>query len=186
MGKALATACLVTASFVAAACQPMYAEKADPLKDPSRVKPPKVVTTEPELPFVNACDVNFSAKPIKQRQAVQSQTLTTQGNASLQPTITAPVRPSTPATIQTVQDAIAKYREALIKDPYNAEATLKLALAYDRVLRKGCALALLRRLDSLASSPTFQPDAEPMVDLVVQNPHWFRPYHDDAVKAVGR
>lgn len=186
MGKALAAVLVVSACSLFTACTPMYGETADPLKNPSKVKPPKVVTTDPELPFVEECSVNFSAKPTKQRQTTQSQSLTVQANASLQPTIATPARPATPAGIQSVQDAITKYREALIKDPYNAEATLKLALAYDRVLRKGCALAMLRRLDALASNPTFQPHAVPMVDLVEQNPHWFRPYRNDAVKAAGR
>jgi light-regulated signal transduction histidine kinase (bacteriophytochrome) len=81
---------------------------------------------------------------------------------------------------------IDSYRRALLSDPYNAEATLKLALAYDRVLRKGCALAMLRRLETLAANPTLQPEAEPMIQLVVANPHWFKPYHGDALRAVGQ
>lgn len=187
MGKALVAVLVVSACSLFTACKPMYGETADPLKNPTKVKPPKVVASaEPALPFVEECSVNFSAKPTKQRQTAHSQSLTVQANASLQPAIATPARPATPGGVQSVQDAITKYREALIKDPYNAEATLKLALAYDRVLRKGCALAMLRRLDSLASNPTFQPHAEPMVDLVEQNPHWFRPYHNDAVKAAGR
>ena len=36
-----------------------------------------------------------------------------------------------------IRESIDKYRNALLKDPYNSEATLKLALAYDKVYRKG-------------------------------------------------
>ena len=59
------------------------------------------------------------------------------------------------AQVGLVRDAIDKYRLALQKDPYNADATLKLAVAYDKVLHKGCALAMLKRLASLASNPKF-------------------------------
>ena len=55
-----------------------------------------------------------------------------------------------PATAgNAVKDAVDKYRNALTKDPYNPEATVKLAEAYDLVQRKGCALAMLRRLATL-------------------------------------
>ena len=181
MGKALAVACLALA-----ACQPMYQHKPERLKNPPGQTPKGGVATtagEPTPVFVEDCTVNFSAPPAKKRKEQASQTETAAGNTAL-PASSA--RPATPAGVQSVTTAIAHYRQALIDDPYNAEATLQLALAYDRVLRKGCALAMLRRLDALAANPTFQPDAEPMVELVVQNPHWFRPYHNDAVKAAGR
>jgi hypothetical protein len=182
MGKALALACL----FVAA-CQPMYKNKPEILKNPPRHPAPKVVITEPDPTFVDDCDVDFSAPAIapRTRKTTQSQQLTSNANTALQPSLGAQ-RPSTPTTVQSVTTALDTYRQALISDPYNAEATLKLALAYDRLLRKGCALALLRRLDTLASHQQFEKDAEPMVELVVQNPHWFKPYHRDALKAVGR
>ncbi len=178
---------LVSLCSLVAACQPMYKEKAEPLKAP----PQRIRRAQPEPPpvetaFVETCDVNFTAKPTNKRETSKAQQLTVQANAALQPTITAPTRPSAPATIQSVQDAITMYREALIKDPYNAEATLKLALAYDRLLRKGCALAMLRRLATLETHPLFHDDAEPMVELVEQNPHWFPPYYRAALQAVGR
>lgn len=182
MGKALAIACLVFA-----ACQPMYKDKAETLKNPpKRNQPVVVVGPEPEPTFVDACDVDFSAPPVKssKRRLSQSQQQTSNGNAALQPVLTA--RPTTATSVKSASDAVDLYRKALVADPYNAEATLKLALAYDRLLRKGCALALLRRLDSLASNGTLDPHATPMVDLVVQNPHWFKPYHSEALKAVGR
>lgn len=177
MGKALVTACLLVA-----ACQPMYEKK------PERMKAPAVVKhDEPPPPpdvYVDDCDVNFTAPPARSRKPAVSQTLTQAGDSSLQTAAQKP-RKTTPAMTAT-RDAIDKYSQALVADPYNAEATLKLALAYDRVYRKGCALAMLRRLDNLASSPTFEPVAKPFVEQIVQNPHWFSPYHRDALKAVGR
>jgi len=186
MGKALVAACTLFTALAATGCQGMYDHKAETLKTPPRRPPPKVVITEEQPTFVDACNVNFSGTPTKKRQAPASQQLTAAGNSSLQNATPTSARPATSSSVKAIQDAIDKYRQALQRDPYNAEATLKLALAYDRVLRKGCALALLHRLETLASNPTFQPDAEPMVDLVVQNPHWFQPYGNDALKAVGK
>lgn len=164
----------------------LYSGPAERKKDPRPIKRPTVVETEADPTFVDTCNVDFTAKPTKQRQVTTSQQLTVQGNASLQTAGTTGARPTSPPAVQAAQAAIEKYREALIKDPYNAQATLKLALAYDRVLRKGCALAMLRRLDGLASNQTFEAEAVPMVDLIQQNPHWFKPYHGDALKAAGR
>lgn len=165
----------------------MYKDKAEVLKNPPKKAGPTVVVgPEPEPTFVDACNVNFSAPATKKRSVQASQQQTSHANAKLQSSQPGTPRPTTASSVKSVADAIDTYRQALISDPYNAEATLRLALAYDRVLRKGCALALLRRLDSLASNATFQRDAEPMVDLVAQNPHWFKPYHGEALKAVGR
>ena len=182
MGKALVAACLVFAS----ACQPIYGDKAATLKNPPIHRAPKVVVIDDEPTFIDACDVDFSAPPVKKRQAPASQQATVAGNSALQNSQPGTPRPATAQSVSTIVTAIDNYRRALLSDPYNAEATLKLALAYDRVLRKGCALAMLRRLDTLASNPTFQPHADPMIQLVVANPHWFAPYHNDALKAVGQ
>jgi len=165
----------------------MYKNKAETLKNPPKRNGPAVVVgPEPAPTFLDACDVNFSGPPIKRSKHMlsHSQKQTSNANAALQPSLAA--RPTTASSVKSVSDAIDLYRNALLSDPYNAEATLKLALAYDRLLRKGCALAMLRRLDSIASNGKLDPYATPMVDLVVQNPHWFKPYHSEALKAVGR
>lgn len=179
MGKALVAACLL---FAAAACQPMYEKKAETLRNPKSVRPPP---PEPvaEVQYVDDCTVDFSGKVVKQRQTPAAAKLVVEGDTSLQ--AAAKSAPTTPTGATAIQHAIDRYSEALRKDPYNAEATLKLALAYDHVLRKGCALAMLRRLEGLASNQLFEKDAEPMVQQVVNNPHWFRAYHNDALKAVG-
>jgi hypothetical protein len=183
MGKALVTACLLLA-----ACQSMYGEKPVPLKNPVPHKPPTGTTvgTADPIPYVDQCNVNFTAPPLpdKKREIKTSVQLTLAGDSALQ-TAPAPT-PITPVVVSSTQQAIDRYREALVKDPYNAEATLKLALAYDRVLRKGCVLALMHRLDALASAAPFDKQARPMIDLVEQNPHWFGPYHREALAAAGR
>jgi hypothetical protein len=80
--------------------------------------------------------------------------------------------------------SIENYSDALRADPYNATATLKLALAYDKVLRKGCALAMLRRLESLTSNPKLATEAVHRIDDVVDNKSWFKGYRKDALAAV--
>jgi len=185
MGKALVAVSLLC---VLTACKGLYVDKPDPLKNPPTHKPPKVATTEEPIPFIDACTVDFSGTPVsaKKRNTTASADLTNKGNNALDTASPGnAARPANPAQVTAAQDAITKYREALIKDPYNAEATLKLALAYDRMLRKGCALAMLHRLETLASNANFEKAAVPMIDRIVQNPHWFKPYYTEALKAVG-
>lgn len=177
MGKAL-IACLLLAG-----CQGMYTAPADTLKNPPKVKPKGGGITQADPVYVDECDVNFSAAPTKKRQTAAAQQLVASGNASLQ--TAGPASPTTQVAASATVDAIDHYREALIKDPYNAEATLKLALAYDHMMRKGCAIAMLKRLESLAENEKFKPEARPNIQLVKQNDHWFRGYRVTALKAIG-
>jgi len=85
-----------------------------------------------------------------------------------------------------LRESIDRYRSALVKDPYNAEATLKLALAYDRVYRKGCAIAMLKRLAKLAENPKFAKPAVREIESISDNDQWFKRYRKDAISAVGR
>jgi hypothetical protein len=85
-------------------------------------------------------------------------------------------------------EGIADYGRALEKDAFSAEATLKLALAYDKAHRKACALTMLRRLSQLAENPTFERAANDRIDAVMdpKNKSWFEGYRKDARRAVGR
>ena len=95
---------------------------------------------------------------------------------------------STDPTAQAslLRESVDKFRNALIKDPYNAAATLKLARAYDSVYRKGCALAMLKRLATLAANPKFARTANAEIDSIGDNGQWFKHYRKDAMTAVGR
>jgi hypothetical protein len=166
----------------------MYTAKPDPLSPP-KIRPDKTevagTDTTPDPVYVEDCDVNFTAKPTKQRKIPVAQKLVASGNVSLQNV--GSTTPTTPTSAQAAVDAVTLYRDALIADPYNGEATLKLALAYDRTLRKGCALAMLKRLASLADSQNraLEDEARPNLQLVKQNAHWFRGYRPIALKAAG-
>jgi len=71
--------------------------------------------------------------------------------------------------------SIVDYGRALEKDPFSAEATLKLAVAYDKARRKSCALTMLRRLYQLAENPKFERSANAQIDEIVdpKNKSWF-------------
>lgn len=171
MGKLL----MVAVVFVAA-CQPMYGAKAPKLKTPSPL-PHKQTAPEPEtVVYVDECSVNFSAPPTTKRQPKVAEQHVVAGDSA--------ISQSAPAKPQFAVQGVEEYRQALIADPYNAEATLKLALAYDKVRRKGCALAMLKRLDALAANPKF--GAEPQINRVLDNEQWFKPYRNDALKALGK
>ena len=79
---------------------------------------------------------------------------------------------------------IDHYSKALVKDPYNAEATLKLALAYDKVFHRGCALKLLARIAVLENHPKFRISARRIVESVTDNAEWFKAYRKDAIAVI--
>jgi hypothetical protein len=163
----------------AAACQPMYDAKAPKLKDPPIAKHDKSKDPPPPEPtYDEKCTVDFSAPPTQKRQTKVAQQHLVAGDTAIESA------QREPAKQEMAAQGVEQYRQALIADPYNAEATLKLALAYDKVLRKGCALAMLKRLDALAANPKF--GAEPQINRVLDNESWFKPYRTDALKALGK
>lgn len=188
MGNALTRVAL--ACVLLAGCA-MYDKKADPLGTPPRIKPDKTALAgqaEPPPAYVDDCTVDFTGLPTTKRQKPAAAKLVASGDATLGPRPLGAANvppPSTPDAAKATVDAIDRYREALQKDPYDAEATLKLALAYDRMMRKGCALAMLHRLAELADSDKLGSEARPKVELVKQNGHWFRGYRLAAEKAAG-
>jgi hypothetical protein len=177
MGKWIAVAC-----FALAACRPMYGDPAPRVKDPPRRNPPPGWNQEPvaEVPWVSDCEVNFQLPPTTKRDTKAAEQKVIAGDDSAAH-IKPDVEPAKRASLAV--ESVEEYRKALIADPYNAEATLKLALAYDKMLRKGCALAMLKRLDALASNPKF--GAGPVKNRILDNEQWFKPYRNDALKAAG-
>jgi hypothetical protein len=169
----------------AAGCQPLYGGKPDKLATPAKKKPPKdEPIVEAPIKMVEDCAADFHADPKNVRQQIsQSNQLTGEGDTAL---VNSDKATDPTAQAGLIRESIDKYRNALIKDPYNAEATLKLALAYDKVLRKGCAIAMLKRLASLSANPKFARAANPAIDSISDNGQWFKHYRKDAMAAVGR
>ena len=169
----------------AAGCQPLYGGKPEKLPSPARKKkPPEVEAAEAPVKEIDDCQADFRSDPktVRAQPSVSSQ-LTSEGNTALANSDKA----ADPAAVAgLIRESIDKYRNALIKDPYNAEATLKLALAYDKVYRKGCAIAMLKRLATLSANPKYARAATPAIDSIDDNGQWFKRYRKDAMSAVGR
>lgn len=173
------------AAIALAACQPLYGDKPEKLTAlQKKKKPPEAAETAPDVKYIDDCIANFRDDPKRVfRDSSGSTTLAAAGDEAL---AQADKSKEPQGQAELVRVSIDKYRNALIKDPYNAEATLKLAVAYDRVLRKGCALKLLQRIAALEGNPKFQREAKRAADQVNDTKEWFRGYRKDAVQAVGR
>jgi hypothetical protein len=171
--------------FGVASCSPLYGSKPDKLKNPVEKKRPKEAEeAAPQITYVEECNANFSDDPKKVRaQTPMSRQLFDQGEVALD---SADKAKEDQLKVTHLKDAIDKYRNALVKDPYNVPATLKLAVAYDRVLRKACAIAMLKRLASLSNNPKWASEANRNIDAIDANAQWFRGYRKDALGAVGR
>ncbi len=176
---------LVATCFLTSGCQPMYGEAASDLKNPQKKKrPPPKPEDEIKLVYVEDCQADFRGDPktVRPQPAMATQLLG-EGETALQ---SADKAKDPTSQAELVKVSIDKFRNALIRDPYNAEATLALALAYDRVLRKGCALAMLKRIQQLELNPKYGPPAKRAADRVSDNTQWFKGYRQAATAAVGR
>ncbi len=177
-------ACLVLA-FGTTGCQPLYGGKPEHLHNPEKKKkPPEAVEAVAEIKYVDDCNADFRDDPKKAHpQQPMGRQLVDSGDTAMQG---ADKAKEDMAKVGLIREAIDKYRNALIKDPYNIDATLKLAVAYDRVLRKGCAIAMLKRLAALSNNPKWSAEANRNIDAIDANGAWFKGYRKDAMAAVGR
>jgi hypothetical protein len=179
MGRQLALCAVV----MLAACGSMYGAPAERLHPLPPKPPPKVtpVATEP-IAYVEDCDFDFHRKPVPAPHAADTR-LDEAGGAQLERADHAAV---TSAKVDVLEDAITTYSRALASNPYDPDATLGLARAYDGVQRKGCALALLKRLGALADHSKFASAAVPVASSVSAHRTWFKGYRREALSAVGR
>lgn len=180
----LVGACLVFAGG-SAGCQALYGGKPEKLRNPERKKKPEEPEEKPpEIKYVDECVANFRDDPkLARPDPSRANAMVGDGDAAFAQVS----RAKDPASqAELIKQSIDKYRGALVRDPYNTEATLKLAIAYDAVYRKGCALALLKRISALESNPKFKSAAKRVADEVADNGSLFKGYRKDAVQAVGR
>ena len=177
-------ACLVFASG-SVGCQALYGGKPEKLRNPERKKKPdEAAEKPPEIKYIDDCVANFRDDPkLVRPEPGRANTLVGDGDTA----ISSVPRAKDPASqVVLIQQGIEKYRSALVKDPYNHEATYKLAVAYDMVYRKGCALALLKRIQALETHPKYKSNAKRIADEVEGNGQLFKGYRKDALQAVGR
>jgi hypothetical protein len=177
---------VLAGSFALAACQPLYGGKPEKLVAPSKKGRPK---DAPEVasPYkdVEDCKADFhgdSKVPVRPQPELSRQ-LVQEGDTAM---ANADHATDPGAQGGLLKEGVERYRNALLRDPFSPEATLKLALAYDRVYRKGCAIAMLKRLASLQANPKFAKGATAAIDSMGDNAQWFKRYRRDADAAVGR
>lgn len=171
-------------AIVAFGCQPLYGGKPEKLVTPQKKKRPNEEAVAIQIPEIEDCQADFRGDP---RRVVPNSPLSNRLTGEGDTALTNADKAADPqAKTGLLLESIDKYRNALIRDPYNAEATLKLALAYDKVYRKGCALAMLKRLAALSANPKYARTANPAVDSIDDNGQWFKRYRKDAMSAVGR
>jgi hypothetical protein len=138
-------------------CQPLYHGK-QKMQNPERTTPPK--GSEPvAAPIVwnEDCDSHFFEARTKQKpDHAAAAAKISAGDAAI-----AQAKPMANDDKKgtLVLDAIAQYKQALNVDPYNADATYDLAVAYATVRKKKCALDLINRLVALKQDPAVEPDA---------------------------
>jgi hypothetical protein len=181
---------LLLASFVVAACQPMYGEKAPRVKDPTVVPEGKrKIIAEPEVEKLKPIeDCEFHTSPVAGPKLPKRDMPASKDRVATADTKLAGSDRATDndSKGKLLKASVEDYQAALQRDPYSAEATLKLAIAYDKALRKGCALKLLDRLAKLAAHPTFEKSATVQIDDVENHKSLFGDYRKEALKAIGR
>lgn len=169
-----------------AGCKPLYSGKPEKQVNPKKTKKPveEEVATASQPKYIEDCPVSFreDVKTYPKADLKASNQAAADGDAAIIQGVKATDKQSKAALFKA---AIDKYRTALMKSPYDANLTLKLATSYDTMLRKGCALALLRRIADLRKHPKFNRQAENAANDVAANGTWFAGYRKDANAAVG-
>jgi hypothetical protein len=166
-----------------AACKPLYGGPPEHIHTAGDVKPHPADPPPPPTIYHEECQASFQDDPHKWNPKPKAAVpLIETGDTALASSDKAKEET---AKVGLIRDAIDKYRLALQKDPYSADATLKLAVAYDKVLYKGCALAMLKRLASLAANPKFATDTSHALGAIGDNGTWFKGYRKDAMQAAG-
>ena len=185
MKRKYAGGLLVAVALVA--CKPMYGDRAETLARP-KIPIDKSLKRDPEpqVPakpgLVEMCQVDISRPnpKVKRDKAAAARRLQ-DGEVKRQ---RAQKEPDAAASTALARQSLESYSEALVADPFDADATLMLAVSYDTFRRKGCALRMLERIGLMRANPAFEGDAKAAADRVRTNPHWFSDYRDQALKAV--
>lgn len=181
-----APAILVALAY-AAGCSGPYSNAPEKLKRPTKKKEPDVVVAPPpEIKWKDDCSAKFQEEPGKAMQQHvkglrDAHNLTNQGSDLLDQASKAT---DDDQISGLTKEAIGKLRNAVIADPYSAEATYTLAVGYARTRRKGCAIALLKRLVALKAYPDFEKDANRMINAALDDVT-FQPFRKDADEALG-
>jgi hypothetical protein len=189
-GSALVRVAAVAISLGAAlvpaltpACSGPYDAAAEKLKKPTKkARPPDAAVAAGEIKYDEDCKAKFQEDGSKVRvNATQANALVKAGDDAINAVDKAA---TDEAKAQDVVDAISKYRNALLANPWSGTATYRLAVAYALVRKKGCSIALLKRLVELEKFPDYHDEAERMAKSVDGEPA-FKGFSKAALDAVG-
>jgi hypothetical protein len=160
----------------------MYGEKPGRLKNPVPTAP--IIDKTPPVVIVDLeeCEYHERVMPIP-KPSPRTSEAERAGDAKTQVFTKAT---DTNVKKDALVDLIDQYGRALGGDPFNPDLTLKLARAYDLAQRKGCALALLRRLGKLSNNEKFTKKADPVINEVLDRKDYFERYRKQAIEALGR
>jgi hypothetical protein len=185
----LARFALITAFGLGLAVAPLgcatpYSGKTERLKKPRKKKKPEPTeeeVAETEQVLDEKCRTNFFADPTTRRKESLGRSLAKQADSLL---VEADEQEGQ-QRISTVKDALGKLENALKADPYGPEPTYKMAVAYAMVGKKGCAVALLERLQELTKHPDAGAKADRIINRALRDQS-FEPFRKDADTALGR
>jgi hypothetical protein len=154
-------------------CQPLYSGKPAKMRNPDETRPKTGEPVAEEIVWDDKCNSEFFGKPsaLKPNAGVVQKHVAT-GDLSLD---ASEREAPTAKKSSLVLAAIDEYKLALVEDPYSAEATYGLAVAYATVYKKQCALDLINRLVALRSYPRSEPDAKRLLTAAYSEPA-FKPF----------
>jgi hypothetical protein len=165
------------------ACSGPFDSNAEKLKKPTKKpRPPDAPVAAATVVYDEDCKTKFEEDNTKVHPNVnQANGLIKAGDDAI-----ASVDHATDdaAKAQDVVDAIMKYRNALLANPWSGTATYRLAVAYALVRKKGCSIALLKRLVELQKFPDYHDEALRMAKSVDGEPA-FKGFSKAALDAVG-
>lgn len=166
---------LLALSMGAGACSGPYSGKPEKARRPKPEKMPDEPVAGPvEIKWVTECKASFQEDPVAtgavakhKKNAGKVRPLVEQGRALLEQATDDSATDE--ARAGSVKEAINKLRTVLNDAPYQPEGTYYLAVAYARARRKGCALALLKRLAALETHPDYAADAKRMINTALDD-----------------
>jgi predicted Zn-dependent protease len=176
------TVAMAVAPVLTSACSgPYEGMGAEKLKKPSKkARPPDAAPVAEEIKYDEDCKTKFQEDNTKVRPRNAQQQIDA-GDQALQ---LVDQTPDPQAKANAAVEAINKYKNALAQNPYSATATYRLAVSYALVRKKGCSLALLKRLTELQKHPDYTNEATRMINSVDDEPA-FKGFHKDAMNAAG-
>lgn len=132
--------------LVVMGCNP-YGGKPERLAKPRPQKRTDGSTVATQEQWDDECRANFYKEPTEKRSPSSAR----RHHSRAQRDLTTAERNEGPERVVAATDAINRLRKALRSDPYSVDATFALAIGYAYVGKRGCSLALLRRLNELQS-----------------------------------